>query len=130
VLSRGWGGYAYSENDAEMVRNHSVILTGLSVNTIYYVRASSVDASGNNYKSLSTDRNPSDEYNFYLEEAAAPKSPDDSTTEKIQEELEEIATCFIHSSGTELLTDKMALAVVGVLFGACCLLAIRMRKSR
>ncbi len=130
VLSRGWGGYAYSENDAEMVRNHSVILTDLSVNTIYYVRASSVDASGNNYKSSSTDDNPSDEYNFYLEKAAAPESPDDSTAEKIQEELEEIATCFIHSSGTELLTDKMALAVVGVLFGACCLWAVRMRKRR
>ena len=47
--SNFWQDYQYGENDAKMVTQHSVTLTGLSPSTLYYVRVSSTDASGNNY---------------------------------------------------------------------------------
>ena len=56
-------------------------------------------------------------------------SPDDPIGE-IQAELEEIATCYIQSSRVGLPTGKMALALVGVLFGFCGLWAAKMRKSK
>ena len=55
TTSQSWGGYAFAENDAEMVYDHSVTLTNLEVNTIYYLRVSSVDASGNNYNAEEDD---------------------------------------------------------------------------
>lgn len=103
VISQGWGGYAFSENDAEMVRAHSVTLTNLRVDTIYYVRVSSVDASGNNHAASNTDLNPSLEYNFILESPPpspdAPDLPGSPNTPAEQASGEDVATCFIQSSG-------------------------------
>ena len=42
-----WGSYSFSENDGTMVTSHSVALTGLTENTLYYVRVGSVDPYGN-----------------------------------------------------------------------------------
>ena len=62
--SRLWDEYAYSENDAGMTTQHRVTLTRLSPSTLYYVRVSSTDASGNNYATSSNDVNPSMERNL------------------------------------------------------------------
>jgi phosphodiesterase/alkaline phosphatase D-like protein len=125
TTSSNWGGYAFAENDAEFNRFHSVTLTNLEVDTIYYVRASSVDASGNNYDIEQDDKNPSNEYNFYLEVIPEPEP----NPEPIQQVPEEFATCFIHSSGVGLPTGKMKLALAGIMLGVCGLWAvIRIRK--
>jgi phosphodiesterase/alkaline phosphatase D-like protein len=131
TTSKSWGGYAFAENEAEMVRSHSVTLTNLAVNTIYYLRVSSVDASGNNYAAAPDDDNPSDEYNFFVERTAQPE-PDssDDPIGAIQEELEEMATCFIHSTGSYFPTGKTTL-VFGVLVGTLALIAvIRVQRRR
>jgi Purple acid Phosphatase, N-terminal domain len=47
--TKDWGEYSFSENDAAMTTQHSVTLTRLSPSTLYNVRASSTDASGNNH---------------------------------------------------------------------------------
>ena len=72
TASKFWPGYKYSENDAEMVTQHSVTLTGLSPSTLYYVRVSSTDASGNNYDTSNTDTNPSNERNLMTDIADPP----------------------------------------------------------
>lgn len=66
TASSNWGQYAFSENDGGMVKNHSVTLTDLELDVLYYMRVSSVDASGNNYTASNEDKNPSIEYNFKL----------------------------------------------------------------
>jgi len=84
--SQVWGAYAFNESDAEMTRTHSVTLTDLKIDTLYYWRVSSVDAAGNNHASMSLDLNPSREYDFILkvpyeapdkdqEEGADPETP-------------------------------------------------------
>ena len=70
--SSNWNAYDYSENDAEMVRQHTVTLTGLSPSTLYYMRVSSTDASGNNYTTSIYDDNPSIEYNLTTGNAVPP----------------------------------------------------------
>ncbi len=54
-----WQDYPFSENDGGLTMQHSVTLTGLSPSTLYYVRASSTDASGNNFETSGSDVNPS-----------------------------------------------------------------------
>ena len=63
--SRVWGEYAYAENDPGMTTQHSVILTNLAPDTMYYLRVSSTDASGNNDATSSNDVNPSMEWNLF-----------------------------------------------------------------
>ena len=72
VFNKSWEGYAFSENDAEMVTEHSVIITGLSPSTRHLIRVSSTDASGNNYATSSIDRNPSREFDKITPEADPP----------------------------------------------------------
>ena len=67
-----WRGYGHSENDAEMVKEHSVTLTGLSPSTLYYVRVSSTDASGNDYITSFNDQNPSREMNLNTSDGDPP----------------------------------------------------------
>ncbi len=62
--SSSWGAYAFSENDTGMTRQHRVTLTRLSPSTLYYVRVSSTDASGNNHTTSANDVNPSIERNL------------------------------------------------------------------
>ncbi len=62
--SRLWDAYAFSENDAGMTTQHRVTLTRLSPSTLYYVRVSSTDASGNNFATSTNDDNPSGERNL------------------------------------------------------------------
>ena len=88
--SRAWGGYAFSENDSGMVKQHSVTLTDLETDVLYYVRVSSVDASGNNHAASSADKNPSVEYNFKLT-TSQPK------TASSGDDDEAGATCFVDS---------------------------------
>jgi hypothetical protein len=47
MTSASWDGYESSENDATVLTNHSVTLTGLSGSSTYYFRAGSTDTSGN-----------------------------------------------------------------------------------
>lgn len=70
--SQKWLDYAYGESDIEMVTEHSVTLTGLSPSTRYYIRVSSMDASGNNYETSFNDKNPSIEYNLTTSEEDPP----------------------------------------------------------
>jgi hypothetical protein len=70
--SADWGTYDYAENDAELKTDHSVTLTDLSPDTLYYYRVSSTDASGNNHATSTKDRNPSIEYNLSTEKADPP----------------------------------------------------------
>jgi len=67
-----WQNYAFSENDGGLTTDHSVTLTGLSPATLYYVRVSSTDASGNNLDTSGTDINPSIERNLTTEPADPP----------------------------------------------------------
>ncbi len=58
-----WDAYDASENDAAMLTNHSVTLTGLSGSSTYYFRVGSTDTSGNgpatsNEISFTTDPEP------------------------------------------------------------------------
>ena len=91
ITSQGWGRYAFAENDADFLRSHSVTLTDLEMDVIYYIRVSSVDASGNNYATADNDLNPSLEYNFRLDYQV----PDPGDPSKEGEKAE--ATCFIRS---------------------------------
>jgi len=72
TASKQWMDYAYGENDAEMVTEHSVTITGLSPSTLYFLRVSSTDASGNNYGTSSSDTNPSNERNTSTSAANPP----------------------------------------------------------
>ncbi|HUV60098.1 MAG TPA: fibronectin type III domain-containing protein, partial [Desulfatiglandales bacterium] len=54
-----WGNYLWSENDAGMVTNHSVTLTGLTGGGTYYFRVGSADASSNGPDLNSNATNPS-----------------------------------------------------------------------
>jgi len=54
-----WQDYQFGESDAGMTTEHSVVITGLSPSTLYYLRVSSTDASGNNWETSGTDANPS-----------------------------------------------------------------------
>ncbi len=66
-----WSSYAYSENNPELTREHSVTLTNLETNIDYYYRVSSMDASGNSYDTSANDQNPSTEFTFQLDSDAA-----------------------------------------------------------
>ena len=72
TTSKYWQGYGFGENDAEMVTEHSVTITGLSPSTLYYIRVSSTDASGNNYDTSFNDKNPSIEFNTITSDADPP----------------------------------------------------------
>jgi len=72
IESHSWQDYLFGENDAEMVTEHSVTVTGLSPSTLYYIRVSSTDASGNNYDTTFNDKNPSIEYNIVTSDADPP----------------------------------------------------------
>jgi hypothetical protein len=58
-----------------MATNHSVTLTGLLSGTSYYVRVSSIDASGNGPTTSGTDNNPSMEVNFLTGTTADQSAP-------------------------------------------------------
>jgi hypothetical protein len=63
--SSDWGSYSSSPvTDTAMVTNHSITLTGLTENTMYYFRVGSTDASGNGPDLNSNATNPSDENSF------------------------------------------------------------------
>jgi len=68
ISSSTWGNYQRSENDASMVTNHSITLTGLTEVTTYFFRVGSTDASGNGPDLNSIDTNPSAEDNFTTNE--------------------------------------------------------------
>jgi phosphodiesterase/alkaline phosphatase D-like protein len=61
-----WDSYASYENNPELTREHSVTLTNLETDILYYIRVSSMDASGNNLETLENDANPSQELTFQL----------------------------------------------------------------
>ncbi|RLA18128.1 MAG: hypothetical protein DRQ56_08185, partial [Gammaproteobacteria bacterium] len=89
-----WSNYAYSENNPELTREHSVTLTNLETNVDYYYRVSSMDASGNSYDTSANDQNPSTEFTFQLDPDAA---VDDQITPAASVFLQEEpgAECFI-----------------------------------
>jgi len=63
--SSNWGSYSSSPvTDTAMVTNHSITLTDLTENTMYYFRVGSIDASGNGPDLNSNATNPSDENSF------------------------------------------------------------------
>jgi hypothetical protein len=67
--SSDWGSYsAPPVTDPGMVTNHSVTLTGLTEDTMYYFRVGSTDASGNGPDLNSNATNPSDEDSFTTNE--------------------------------------------------------------
>ena len=70
--SNNWEDYRFSENDMAMVTEHSVVLTGLSPSTLYFIRASSTDSRGNNYLTSLNDKYPSMEINTFTLDANAP----------------------------------------------------------
>ncbi|MBW2562649.1 MAG: fibronectin type III domain-containing protein [Deltaproteobacteria bacterium] len=59
-----WGNYPFSQNIANITSNHSITLTGLSANTVYYFRAGSKDAIDNGPDQIPNATNPSPEYTF------------------------------------------------------------------
>jgi len=70
-----WADYLSSENDAGMVANHSVTVTGLTANQTYYFMVGSTDAFGNGPDTSTTDNNPSVQQYFTTEltpDTAAP----------------------------------------------------------
>ncbi len=91
--SHTWPDYRFGENDAEMVTEHSVTLTGISPSTLYYIRVSSTDASGNNYATSQNDKNPSIERNLTTVEADPPSvveypDPDYPTVDWVNNTIE------------------------------------------
>jgi len=93
--SQSWGEYAFGDNNAELTRNHRIILPNLQKDVSYYLRIGSVDASGNNHDTSTDDQNPSPEYEVQLNSSGIPIdpptiSPDDSTSDS-----EELPTCFV-----------------------------------
>jgi len=72
VDSRSWDNYSLSENDGGLTTQHSVILTGLTPATIYYLRVSSTDASGNTHETSTRDVNPSIEHDLKTQGKIAP----------------------------------------------------------
>ena len=71
VASHTWEDYPSEENDGALTTAHEVTLTNLSPGTLYYVRVSSTDATGNTYLTSVSDRNPSIEVNL----TTAPADP-------------------------------------------------------
>lgn len=152
-ISSSWGGYSFAENEAGLVTSHRVVLTNLDDiidaglcsgdPCVFYYRVSSTDASGNNHetnilcpigeecKYSVIDANPSEEDNFVLQKVveSGSESPASAVGE-IQEELEEMATCFIQTSRAGSPIGGVVLTVAGILAGVFGLLIIRMRKSR
>jgi len=67
-----WQDYKYGENDAEMVTEHSVTITGLNPSTLYYFRVGSTDATGNKYSSDPINKNPSIEKSLTTQQEDPP----------------------------------------------------------
>lgn len=59
-----WGDYPLSQNIDSMTSNHSITLTGLQTNTVYYFRAGSTDANGNGPDQIPNATNPCAEITF------------------------------------------------------------------
>ena len=64
TTASSWGGYPLNQNISNITSNHSITLTGLSANTVYYFRAGSTDACGNGPDQIPNATNPSAEYTF------------------------------------------------------------------
>jgi len=67
-----WGNYPLSQNINNLTSNHSITLTGLSANTVYYFRAGSKDALDNGPDQIPNATNPSAEYTFSTVETYPP----------------------------------------------------------
>jgi len=123
TTSKGWEGYRFSENDAELVRSHSVTLTNLEVGTVYFVRVSSVDAAGNNYEVSNYDMNPSREFNFVMEGIGEMDYTASSETGE-----EGTATCFIQSTRAEMPGGQFVVTILLMVLAAFVVTVARQRK--
>lgn len=94
--SANWNQYDLSENDSGMVKNHRVTLTGLELEVLYYLRVSSVDASGNNHSASTQDKNPSIEHNFKLSKSS---NTDGTQTTATGGGGAAGSSCFVNSLG-------------------------------
>ncbi len=71
TVSTSWDAYPFNENETPLVNTHSIAITGLTENTMYYFRAGSTDGAGNGPEPGQTN-NPSIEYSFTVNEAVPP----------------------------------------------------------
>ena len=93
-----WGSYAYHENSPELTREHSVALTNLETDILYYIRVGSMDVSGNNYETLENDDNPSKELMFQLGSGLAGNVIATQAASSVSHSASE-ASCFISATG-------------------------------
>lgn len=93
-----WGSYAYHENSPELTREHSVALTNLETDILYYIRAGSMDVSGNNYETLENDDNPSKELTFQLDSGMAGNVIATQAADSVSHSASEVS-CFISATG-------------------------------
>jgi hypothetical protein len=93
-----WDSYAYHENSPELTREHSVALTNLETGITYYVRVSSMDASGNDHEALENDDNPSQELTFQLGSDMAGSDIVTQKANSLSHSASEVS-CFISATG-------------------------------
>ncbi|MFC1877501.1 fibronectin type III domain-containing protein, partial [Thermodesulfobacteriota bacterium] len=117
-----WEEYAFSENDAGMTTQHRVTLTRLSPSTLYYVRVSSTDASGNNSATSSNDVNPSMERNLTTTTEDPPSIVEypeakyprvDATANTIEITYDELNMQMAESEGNYILSPVLSFASPG-----------------
>jgi hypothetical protein len=98
ITSQEWENYAYNENVPEMKQDHSVTLTNLEMDVPYYIRISSVDASGNNHDAASDDLNPSPEYVLQLDSDTINVDPPSVSPRVMPPREEQTGECFIKTT--------------------------------
>ena len=77
-----WGDYDYAESDADMQTEHSITITNLQPDTLYFFEIASTDAKGNGPTYNSNTSNPSPEGQFATQvfpDIVAPQIPGDVT---------------------------------------------------
>lgn len=98
ITSQEWENYAYNVNVPEMKQNHSVTVFNLEPDVPYYIRISSVDASGNNHDTASDDRNPSPEYVLNLDSDTISVDPPRVPPHVKPPIEEQTGECFINTT--------------------------------
>jgi hypothetical protein len=93
-----WDSYAYHENNPKLTREHSVALTNLETGITYYVRVSSMDASGNDHETLENDDNPSQELTFQLGSDMAGSETIAKKAKGLSHSASDVS-CFISAAG-------------------------------